>query len=98
MAQARGVENGTGSPGAGRCSAAGIVWTKKRTSERTPFFSAHASHSGTSTRIGTMKTRLISAVESGRTSALSSAQLPAATTHVPGGRRCSPSRRSSRSE
>jgi len=65
---------------------------------RTPFAVAHASHSVTSMRTFRMRTRFTSALEIVRTSALSSARFPAATTHVPGGSVCSPIRRSRSSE
>ena len=97
-AQARGVENGTGSAGTGRISASGMLVMKLRISARTPWRAAQASHSSMSTRRCRMVTRLTSAELIARTSARSCMRLPAATTQVPAGSACSPSRRSSSSE
>jgi hypothetical protein len=67
-------------------------------SPRMPCCFAQASHSSVSTRKCKMVTRLTSAELIARTSARSCMRLPAATTQVPAGRLCSPSRRSSSSE
>lgn len=69
-AHARGVENGTGVRGTGRNSASGQTRMYSRMIGRTRARAAQSSHSGTSTRTCRMMTRLTSALEMVRTSAI----------------------------